>query len=89
VLIPTLVDRSDTYSLPASGQRTNQPDREYVYRPAFEMGRHIIGYEVQKVLAAVDWFAAGAGGNARPIGVIGFGEGGLIAFYSATPSWRA
>ena len=23
---------------------------------AYEMGRHIIGYEVQKVLAAVDWF---------------------------------
>ena len=25
---------------------------------AYELGRHIIGYEVQKVLAAVDWFAA-------------------------------
>jgi len=80
VLIPTLVDRSDTFSMPPSGQRTNQPHREYVYRPAFEMGRHVIGYEIQKILAAVDWFARD---EKTPIGVIGYGEGGLIAFYSA------
>ena len=36
---------------------TNQPHREFLYRMAYEMGRHPIGYEVQKVLAAVDWFA--------------------------------
>ena len=34
---------------------------------------------VQKVLAAVDWFASEAGTNAAPIGVMGYGEGGLIA----------
>jgi hypothetical protein len=37
---------------------TNQPHREWIYRPAFELGRHIIGYEVQKILALVDWFRA-------------------------------
>ena len=35
-------------------------DREILYRSAFEMGRHIIGYEVQKVLAGVDWFSKDA-----------------------------
>ena len=35
---------------------TDQPHREWIYRQAYQMGRHIIGYEVQKVLAAVDWF---------------------------------
>ena len=35
---------------------TNQPHREFIYRQAFEMGRHIIGYEVEKVQAAVDEF---------------------------------
>ncbi len=83
VLIPALVDRSDTYSLPPSGQRTNQPHREYVYRPAFEMGRHIIGYEVQKVLAGVDWFTRDAEDRKPRIGVIGYGEGGLLALYAA------
>ena len=40
---------------------TKQPHREFIYRPAFEMGRHIIGYEVQKVLAAVDWWKRSGG----------------------------
>ena len=30
--------------------------REWIYRAGFDQGRHIIGYEVQKVLALVDWF---------------------------------
>ena len=29
-------------------------NREFLYRSAFELGRHLIGYEVHKVLAAVD-----------------------------------
>jgi hypothetical protein len=62
---------------------TNLPHREWIYRQAFEVGRHIIGYEVQKTLAAVDWFTLQNAGQHRPIGVAGFGEGGLIAFYSA------
>jgi dienelactone hydrolase len=85
VIVPALVDRSDAYSQPPSGQRTNQTGREYVWRPAYEMGRHPIGYELQKVFAAVDWFTADAEANHRPknIGVIGYGEGGLLAFYAA------
>ena len=58
VLIPTLINRQDTYSGAADINRwTNQTHREFIYRQAYEMGRHIIGYELQKVLAAVDWFA--------------------------------
>jgi dienelactone hydrolase len=87
VLIPTLINRQDTYSgNPKLGRMTNQPHREFIYRMAFEMGRHIIGYEVQKVLAAVDWFAREK--DHPPIGVYGYGEGGLIAFYSAALDTR-
>lgn len=87
VLIPTLIDRADTWSNnPKINRYTNQPHREFVYRMAYEMGRHIIGYEVQKVLAAVDWFARGK--DHPPIGVIGYGEGGLIAFYSGAVDTR-
>ncbi len=85
VLIPTIIDRRDTWSgNPRVGRMTNQPHREFIYRMAFEMGRHIIGYEVQKVLAAVDYFAAAK----LPIGVYGTGEGGLIALYSAAADAR-
>jgi dienelactone hydrolase len=38
---------------------------------------------VQKVLAAVDWFTTRNEGQSVPIGVAGYGEGGLIALYSA------
>jgi dienelactone hydrolase len=80
VLIPTLVNREDTFSGNAAIKRfTNQPHREWIYRQAYQMGRHIIGYEVQKVLAAVDWLSL----QTTNIAVAGYAEGGLIAFYSA------
>jgi dienelactone hydrolase len=81
VLVPTLIDRKDTWSgNPKLGRMTNQPHREFIYRMAYQVGRHIIGYEVQKALAAVDWFAGDR--NHPPIGVVGYGEGGLLALYS-------
>jgi len=89
VLIPVLVDRSDEFSGNTLVARfTNQPHREWIYRQAFQMGRHVIGYEVQKVLAAVDWFASvdddpGQQERRTKIGVAGYGEGGLVAMYAA------
>lgn len=82
VIVPTLIDRTDTFSgNPRVGRATNQPHREWIYRQAYELGRHVIGYEVQKVLAAVDCFTRQD--VALPIGAIGWGEGGLLAFYCA------
>jgi cephalosporin-C deacetylase-like acetyl esterase len=54
VAIPTLISRSDEFSGHPRVGFTNQSHREVIYRQAFEVGRHVIGYEVQKVLAAVD-----------------------------------
>jgi dienelactone hydrolase len=82
-LIPTLIDRADNWSGHPDVRFTNQPHREFIYRPAYQMGRHIIGYEVQKVLAAVDWFQREAPEGEPGVGVIGYGEGGLLALYSA------
>jgi dienelactone hydrolase len=81
VLAPWVLDRDDAHSGHPAARMTNQPHREFVYRMAYEMGRHIIGYEVQKTLAAVDWFAARE--PALPISVYGYGEGGLIALHAA------
>jgi dienelactone hydrolase len=87
VLVPVLIDRRDTWSGNERLRRfTNQPHREWIYRQAYELGRHIIGYEVQKVQAAVDFFVAETSSSKDrnvKIGVVGYEEGGLIAFYSA------
>lgn len=90
VLVPTLISRDDTFSGSPYVAFTNQPHREYVYRMAFEMGRHVIGYEVQKVLAAVDIFTRMNAAEKRdlPIGVAGVGEGGLLALYSGAADLR-
>ena len=91
VVVPVLINRKDTLSGNISlsiftdpGQRerfTNQTHREFIYRMSYEMGRHVIAYEVQRILAAVDWFAKDK--DHPPIGVFGYGEGGLLALYSA------
>ncbi len=88
VIVPVLIDRKDTWSgNPNLGRLTNQPHREFIYRMAYEMGRHIIGYEVQKVLAAVDWITGDwitrGVGKPEDVIVFGYGEGGLLALYSA------
>ena len=89
VVIPTLINRSDVLSGHPDVDDTNLPHREFIYRQAFEMGRHVIGYEVQKVFAAVDLFEQlGRRESKRqersfPIGVAGVGEGGLLALYAA------
>ncbi len=84
VVVPTLISRDDRWSGNPAVRFTNQPHREFIYRMAFELGRHITGYEVQKVLAAVDIFTRmnEAEGHNLPIGVAGVGEGGLLAFYA-------
>src|SRR5512133_3575234 len=66
---------------------TDQSHREWIYRQAFHMGRHVIGYEVQKVLAVVDWFKQ-KGVSTGKVGVAGYAEGGLIAFYAAAADTR-
>ncbi|MFA7065913.1 MAG: hypothetical protein WC199_03935 [Dysgonamonadaceae bacterium] len=86
LIIPLIIDRNDTWSGNPEVAMTNQPHREFIYRRAFQVGRHIIGYEVQKVLAAVDWFKKQTA--ELPIGVAGYGEGGLLAFYSGAADTR-
>ena len=80
VLVMTLIDRSDQWSGDPEVALTNVPHREWIYRQAFELGRHIIGYEVLKAEAAIEWLD-GRSGDA-PLALAGYGEGGLIALYT-------
>ena len=86
VVVPVLIDRGDEWSGNPDVAWTNQPHREWIYRQAYQMGRHPIGYEVQKTLAAVDWFTQRDA--ELPVGVAGYGEGGLIALCSAALDTR-
>jgi dienelactone hydrolase len=87
VLAPTLIDRSDAFSGNPRIRMTNQPHREWIYRMAYEVGRHPIGYEVDQIRAAVDWFTR-PGQPRRPVGVVGDGEGGLLALDAAAVDTR-
>ncbi len=82
VLAP--ISRDEKYSRVLE-KPTGQPHREFIYRQAFEMGRHIIGYEVQKVLAIVDELhrRSRSPNQRRAITVHGQGDGGLIALCAA------
>lgn len=80
VLVPMLINRGVTHR--------KISNREFLYRSAYELGRHLIGYELQKVLAGVDWFSKEAGTDPAKIGVIGWGEGGLLALYAGAVDTR-
>ena len=104
VIVVAPLNRETTYSGHPDIRYTNMPHREFVYRMAFEMGRHIIGYEVQKVRAAVsalnDYHVYHSrevvgkeavrenGSPDVPLAVCGIGEGGLIALYAAAIDTR-
>lgn len=82
VIVPAIISREMT----RRRGRANLTNREYLYRSAFEMGRHIAGYEVQKILAAIDWFDKKDPKSV--LSVSGVGEGGLLAFYAAALDTR-
>lgn len=89
VVVPALISRERE----KRNGRANLTHREYLHRSAFELGRMLIGYEIQKVQSCIDWFEASlkpaAGAVASPpIGVMGYGEGGLIALSAAAVDRR-
>jgi len=89
VLVPTLISREmSKRAPPGTPGRANLTNREFVYRPAFELGRHIVGYELQKILAGVDWFAKDVSDQAPKIGIIGYGEGAMLALYAGALDQR-
>lgn len=81
VVIPVLISRDADFSgSERLGRFTNASHREWIYRQSFILGRHVIGDEIQKVLALVDGFAAQP--QSLPVCVTGMGEGGLLALYA-------
>ncbi|MDE0106320.1 MAG: dienelactone hydrolase family protein [Bryobacterales bacterium] len=83
VLVPTLIDRTARWTGLRGVRESNLPHREFLFRMSYELGRHVIGYELQRVLGAIDLFESLNRDHEAPIGVIGYGEGGLLALYAA------
>jgi dienelactone hydrolase len=82
IIIPALISRDPLFK----GEQKEQTHREWLYRQAFHMGKHLIGYEVDKVRAAVDWLKQTSASS--KIGVAGYNEGALIAMYAAAVDTR-
>ncbi len=84
LLIPAPLDRGTFGGLSGNEEavlKTKQSHREWIYRQAFQMGRHPLGYDVQTILAAVDWFERAFPGDR--VAAAGYGEGGRAALYAA------
>jgi cephalosporin-C deacetylase-like acetyl esterase len=87
VVVPFLISRDCEFSLTGAGsKKTNLPHREYIYRQAFEVGRHILGFEVQKLIGFLDAIENGSARSSNAektatpvVAIIGNGEGGLLA----------
>ncbi len=88
VLVPLTISRQ----LQQRGGRSVLTDREFIYRTSYVLGRHLLGYETQKVLAGIDWFCSQRpitvphgeiAVSRRPLIVIGAGEGGRIGLLAA------
>ena len=76
VYVPFFTQRR-TFSLPWT------EDRDWLVRLGYQVGRHLIGAEVQQVSSAVDYLSSRASVDPERIGVVGSGQGGLTAMYAA------
>lgn len=76
VVVPALISRHREKRL----GRADVTSREFLHRSAFELGRTLAGYEVQMSLSIVDWFTTSS--PKTPVGIYGYGEGGMLALFA-------
>ncbi|MEX2670743.1 MAG: hypothetical protein WD294_01395 [Phycisphaeraceae bacterium] len=88
VVVPLLVNRgTQGDKVPGDrGRSATITSREFLHRSAYQLGRTLVGTEIQAVLALVDW--AKSEPAKTPVGVFGWGEGGRIALYAGAVDER-
>ncbi len=96
--LTTLVARGASVYVPQSIERlpdhpysktTNNKDRRMIlYRLGYPVGRTMPGLDVQDVLAAVDYLAEREDVDSERIGLVGLGQGGMTALYTAAVDRR-
>ncbi|SFL29034.1 Dienelactone hydrolase family protein [Porphyromonadaceae bacterium KH3CP3RA] len=82
VVVPVIIDRTSRWS-----RGTNRTSRSWIYAQTHEMGRTVTGYEIQKMEALIDWFDRQRRQN-QTISIAGYGDGGLLAFYTSALDTR-
>ncbi len=80
VLIPSVLQRDRE----ARRGRAKMTDQEFIYRSAFELGRHPLGYHVQESISGIQ--ALRKIYPNCPTMIAGWGEGGWIALHAAAVS---
>ncbi len=89
VVVPALINRDTVYSgSELLDKWTNQPHREWLHKQGYELGRHLIGDELEKVFSLVDHFSKKDRKEKLPIVVMGHGEGGLLAAFAGALDTR-
>ena len=71
VFVPSIISRY----YEARNGRAKMTSREFSYRSAYELGRHLIGYEIQKILSLLDECDRKLDGDESRYAVMGWGEG--------------
>ena len=84
VVVPALVGRNVRVQSERR-KHIKMSDREFLHRSAFLMGRTLQGFEIPKVLALVDWFERE---KSTRIGLIGWGEGGMLTLQAGALDTR-
>tara|TARA_Y100000588_G_scaffold25697_3_gene25481 strand:+ start:7337 stop:9592 length:2256 start_codon:yes stop_codon:yes gene_type:complete len=79
VIVPALIHRK-VRSHSERRKRVQLSDREFLHRSAFLMGRTLQGLEIQKALSLVDWLTEK---SSKTIGLVGWGEGGILGLRAA------
>ncbi len=82
VVVPDTIRRNRE----ARNGRAQLTDQEFLYRSAFVLGRHVIGYQVHEISAAFEALQSTYGDH--PNLVAGWGEGGSLALYAAAVDTR-
>lgn len=88
LIIPALIDRGSRLAGNPGIRSVQHSQRETLWRAAYEMGRTPPGYEIQQILAAADWLTAASPPSdntplpGRKLGLVGYGEGGLLALHA-------
>jgi dienelactone hydrolase len=79
VVVPSVVSRTREQR----NRNATMTDQEFIYRAAFVLGRHLLGYEVGQVQAAVNAIESNENWKSLPMLLCGWGEGGWIALHVA------